>query len=429
MGSVITWRLSLNEVEIGKEVEFFAEGIAPHTGLPVLITLPSGALFMWGVQSDSYGKVHDRIKLDSGLGQYLFCIPTECGSVSPRCAHLNVCPCSTVSVKCNVTVTGPSRIVRGTQHTFKVTGLLPSKLVTAQISNNEQTAYSISGISSVSGEFLFDFTHNVAGIYSLTFSDGSCTSAPMIVTVANSQSEFPVLVPDLSSACEAAVDATLTFNKATYVAGETGTLKARICNRGAEFRQIALATTLSMPGATITSNPVPAALGLSGYRCEEYTILFNAGTTDTNYSANIYGSYECQGKYFTANGGAANAIVGVGQGVCSAVLQYFGASAGTSVSINTDVELEIQVYNAGNKIIDSASLLQLNLPEHVTVVDTLPLVSEAIPPGESKTITVAVQISQAGSYTINLPADKLVFTCSGAQTPIGSPGFVTLTAT
>lgn len=429
MGSVITWRLSLNEVEIGKEVEFFAEGVAPHTGLPVLITLPSGALFMWGVQSDSYGKVHDRIKLDSGLGQYLFCIPTECGSVSPRCAHINVCPCSTVSVKCNVTVTGPARIIRGTQHTFKVTGLLPSKLVTAQISNNEQTAYSISGISSVSGEYLFDFAHNVAGIYSLTFSDGSCTSAPVIITVANSQNEFPVLAPDFSSACESAIDATLTFNKSTYAANETGTLKARICNRGAEFRQIALTTVLSLPGATITSNPVPTTLGLSGYRCEEYTILFNAGAADTNYSANIYGSYECQGKYFTANGGAANAIVGVGQGVCSAILQYFGAAAGTDVAINTNIELDVQVYNAGNKIIDSAALLQLNVPDHVTIVDTLPISSAAIPPGEAKTIKVTVKISQAGSYTINLPANKLVFNCSGATNPVGSPGFVTLTAT
>ena len=49
-GHTFTWRLNLREIEIGKEVELTAEGLAAHEALPILITLPGGGTF-YGVSN------------------------------------------------------------------------------------------------------------------------------------------------------------------------------------------------------------------------------------------------------------------------------------------------------------------------------------------------------------------------------------------
>lgn len=429
MATVVTWSLSVEELEIGKSVELTASGLGAHEGMAVLIQRPNGSHFLWGVQSDERGRVRDSIKLDSGLGQYLFCPKPACGNVVPTCKPLNVCPCGISRTDCNIKVEGPSQIIKGTRMSYIVSGLAPSKYITVKVSNNQQVSYDVNGISDTLGNFIFEFVHNLAGTYSLVFSDGSCTSHPKIVEVVNSQNEVPILRPANRNPCASSVDLSLHFSKSRYEPGELGHLRASVCNRGPEFRQIDLATSFVVPGGSITSQPIPATLGLSGYRCEEYTVLFTAGTIDDNYTASLFGSYECNGQYYVANGGSTNAIVGAGTGICSAVLQFFGIADGTTeVEVNAEVELEIVVFNAGNKIIDSSSLQGLTLPEHVELVTPLPTNSVAISPNSSQKIHVKVKATEAGSYTIQIPADKLVYACSGQTVPMNHIGYVTLVA-
>lgn len=428
MASTVTWRLNLKEVEIGKTVEFSAEGLDSFELMAVLIQKPDGSHFVWGVQADANGRVRDTISLDSGLGQYLFCPRPACGNVVPHCHHLNVCPCGVSKTNCNITVEGPSQIVKGTAISYVVRNLKPSRLVTTKVSNNQQVSYDIVGVASVMGEYIFVLDHNLAGTYSLTFSDGDCTSAPKIVEIINSQNEIPILRPDNKNPCADGIDITLKFNKSSYAPSERGNILVSICNRGPEFRQVSLAPSLVLPGATVTSMPVLPTIGLPGYKCEEMVILFTTGTADAAYTANLYGSYLCGGLPYTANGGSANAIVGKGLGVCSALLQYFGTVSGSqTASVNEEVELALDVYNSGNKIIDSVSLTKLVLPAGVTVVTPLPVTAAFFAPGAAVKLKVKVKAAAAGTYTISLAADSIKYKCGGADVFLTSPGFVTLT--
>lgn len=428
MATVVTWNLNLNEVEIGKEVEFTAEGLDAHEGLGVFIELPNGSSFLWGVKADERGRVRDTIKLDSGLGQYVFCPKPACGYVNPRCRPLNVCPCGTSKTDCDVKITGPSHILRSTRVTYQVTGLRPSRAITATVANNQQVTFELHGSSDIYGNYDLEFYHAVAGVYSITVTDGYCASPPKLIEVANSQNEFPRLTPINTNQCASGVDMSMQFFKSTYGHSEDGYISVSVCNRGPEFRQISLTPSLVLPGATITSMPIPATLGLSGYRCEEYVILFKTGNSDTNYTANLFGSYECGGLIYTANGGSTNARVGTGSGVCSAMLQFFGTTSGSlNAAVNEEVELSVTVFNTGNQIIDSFSVLQFALPANVVWVSTFPATSAAINPGEAKTVKVKVKPTAAGTYTIQMPADKITYVCGTTSVPLGSVAYVTLT--
>ena len=214
MATVVTWNLNVEELEIGKEVEFTAEGLAAHEGMAVVIQLPNGGVFLWGVQSDANGRVRDKIKLDSGTGQYIFCPKPACGYVNPHCRPLNVCPCGTSRTDCNIKIAGPSHIVKSTTVTYQVTNLTPSRAITTRVSNNQQVSFELTGYATVTGTYDLQFSHALAGVYSITVSDGICTSAPKIIEVANSQNEFPVLRPTNVNPCAAGIDLSLLFNKA-----------------------------------------------------------------------------------------------------------------------------------------------------------------------------------------------------------------------
>lgn len=428
MATVVKWKLNLRELEHGKEVEFEASGLSAYEGMAVLIQRPDGSSFLWGVQSDGNGRVRDKIKLDSGLGQYLFCPKPACGITSPHCDILNVCPCAISATDCNIKVSGSSQIVTRTSTVYQVTNLAPSKFVTATVSHNVNTSYEVNGISSPEGVWNFEFSHALAGTYSLVFSDGSCTSVPKIVQVINSQNEAPVLRAENRNPCADGVDITLMFNKGTYAPGELGFITVSICNKGPEFRELSLVPSLVMPGSTVTSMPVPVVMGLIGYKCEEMVILFDAGVNDASYSAALFGSYICGGLHYTANGGSTNALVGMGVGFCSAILQYFSTVSGaTTVAINEEVELQIDVYNSGNKVISEANFIGLNLPANVTLLAGGTRTVGPIPAGESRALKVKVKASAAGTYSIQLGADQVMYKCAEGLVPLNSVGYVSLT--
>lgn len=428
MSSVVTWKLNLTELEHGKEVEFVAAGLASFEGMAVLIQRPDGSHFMWGVQSDVNGRVRDKIKLDSGLGQYLFCPRPACGLVNPRCAPLNVCPCAVSNTDCNIKVAGTSQLVAGISNVYQVTNLAPSKFITVLVSSNTGVAYELNGVSDIHGVFNFEFLHNQAGTYSLVFSDGACTSAPKIIEIINSQNEVPILRPENRNPCADGVDIILTFNKGVYAPSELGYVSVSICNKGAQFREISLTPSLILPGAVITSMPVPPVLGLPGYKCEEMVILFSAGPEDSVFVANVFGSYMCGGLHYTVNGGTTNALVGKGVGVCSAMLQYFSTvSGGTTATVNEEVELQIDVYNSGNKAITEANFVGLNLPANVTLVAGGTTTVGPILPGESKSIKVKVKASAPGTYAIQLAANGVTYKCTDTSIPLNSVGYVSLT--
>lgn len=431
MATTVSWSVSNESVEIGEYLELTAEGLDSFETMAVLIQLPNASHFMWGVQADSNGRVRDKIKLDSGAGQYLICPKPACGYVVPRCKHINVCPCAESSTNCAINVEGPDQIIKGTTITYVVSGLRPSKAITAKVANNTQTSYSLERTSDESGVLHFEFIHNLAGTYAITFSDGVCTSAPKIIEVVNSQNEIPQLRAQNRTVCASAVDIFIAFSKAKYSPNELGYLKASVCNRGPEFREVALSPFFSLPGATITSMPIPEVVGLSGYRCEEYTILFSAGpAADASYFASLPGSYECQTRIFTANGATTHAIVGVGKGVCSGTLQYFGTvSGGNSYVAGEEIELSVQVFNSGNKVIEYGAVNALTLPEGVSLVTTLPIATNPITPGTSQSLRIKIKATEKGDYTIQLPADKIVVKCGEGEIPLNSVGYISFTAT
>lgn len=430
MASTVTWSLNVEEVEIGKYVEFSAEGLDSFEGMAVLIQLPNESTFLWGVQADGGGRVRDKIKLDSGLGQYLFCPKPACGYVVPRCAHINVCPCSVSKTDCSLIVEGDNQIVKGLPYSYRVSGLKPSAAITARISSNRDPSYTVTGVSDVQGNYIFEFTHNMAGTYSLVFSDGSCTSAPKIIDVVNSINEIPAIRSPNNNSCAASVDISIKFSKSKYAPQELGFIKASVCNRGPDYRHMALYPSFVMPGATITSMPIPPALGISGYRCEEYTILFNAGPgQDASYFASLSGSYECNTAIFTANGATTNAIVGNGAGVCSGVLQYFGTVSGApNAEVNEEIPLSVQIYNSGNTVIEYGAVNSLTIPEGVQLVTPLPIATNPIEPGTAQSLEIKVKPIAAGAHTIQLPSDALVVKCTAGEIPLGTVGFVTINA-
>lgn len=428
MASTVTWELSLNEVEIGKEVTLTAEGLDKFEGMVVLIQKPDGSHFMWGVTSDGNGRVRETIKLDSGLGQYLFCPRPACGYVVPRCRHLNVCPCGTAKTNCNIQVVGPNKILTGQKATWEVSHLQPSKVVSVKIANNRQVSSLTAGIAGVDGIYHFETSMSLADTYSLVFGDGHCTSAPFIFDVISSTNEDPALQYLQRGACDKTVDIKAAFNKGTYAHSEAGNLKVTICNRSPYSRTVALTKSIQVPGATVTSNNIPDTVTLAGLECKEFLVLFLTGTADASYSASITGNYDCNNALYAATGGSAHAILGAGIGVCNAILQYFGTdSGGTSYAPNDEVEIKVDVYNSGNAPISEIKLATFPLPANVTFVSGVPQTVTTLAPGATKSLTFKVKPSVAGTYTIHLPSDKVTYKCGSEEKPIGSPGFITLT--
>ena len=427
MASTVTWQLSLNEIEIGKEVDFFAEGLDSHEGMAVFIDLPDGSTFMWGVQADANGRVRDRIKLDSGLGQYLFCPKPACGNVVPRCAHLNVCPCGTSATNCNIQVEGPAQIVVGVESSFRFTGLIPSHAVTIKTANNQFTTSYINAIADIDGSYVFTWKQMLGVTYAVTISDGTCTSAPHIVDVIYSQNEAPVYVPNPSNDCASPIDLILAFDKGTYNKGFSGTLTLTVCNRGAQTRDITLVKSLSLNGATITADNIPTSATVAGYTCEEFTLKFTNALTDGTVSATVSGSYTCNGTLYTANRGSAHAIVGNGEGTCSAMLQYFGTTDGdTNVAVNVPVELTLQILNTGNVPLSQIRLSHMNVPPEITLGSSFPLFDTAIPVGGTGTITLDVTPTDPGSYTISISGADTSYRCGTNDIPLNAVGFITL---
>ena len=428
MATVVTWDLSLKEVEIGKSVEFNAEGLAAFEDMEVVINLPSGGYYIWTVKADDKGRVRDSISLDSGLGQYIFCPKPACGYVNPNCAPLNVCPCSTSATDCNIKIEAPARAGVGDKTALIITGLKPSRYISIKIASNQDVTQFSGGISDVTGRLIYEVQQNLAGPISITVSDGSCISPPHILEIVDKGNSIPAIRAETSNACADAVDANFFFSKTNYAPSESGYLRLVVSNKGPTSREVTLAAEVSLVGATVTSEPFPSYINIRGYGTEEFTLLFKASGTDAVYTASITGSYICSGKIYAINGGSANSSVGNGQGVCGATLAFFG-SVNASVEGESEVDADITILNSGNKTIDQVTVSEIRVPEGVTLLTTLPVGVAAIPPNETKTIKVKLKTSATpGYYSVVLPGDKITYRCAGSTTmaPINQTGFLSI---
>lgn len=424
MATTMTWDLSLTEVEIGKEVTLTAEGLAAHEGVAVVIQRPDGSVFIWGVTSDANGRISDTIKLDSGLGQYVFCPKPACGYVVPRCRHLNVCPCNTARTDCAVKIEGPARIMAGHEVTWEVTGLTPSKLISVKLATNTGVSSFIEGISDTQGRYRYTTTINLADTYALTVSDGSCTSAPYIIEVISSTLDDPFLPPIVHGACDKTVDIRTSFNKVRYEYSEDGNLRVVVCNKSPYTRVIHLTQILGLPGAIISSNNIPDVVTLAGLDCKEYLVLFRVGASDVSLSATIAGAYDCNDALFSATGGTAHAVVGAGQGICNAILQFFGDSVNPTTNYTSSpIELSVQIFNAGNQPITITEVPSFALPANVTFNTTMPVSVGPVAVAATATLTFKLDISAPGSYTIYIPPGTIKYTCGGSMLTIDSPAF------
>lgn len=431
MATVVTWRLNLKEIEIGKEVEFTAEGLAPFEGMAVLIQRPDGSDFIWGVQSDADGKVRETIKLDSGLGQYIFCPRPECGNVIPHCLPLNVCPCIRSSSNCNIRVTGPDRILSRSAHVFLVSGLRPGYKVTAKAASVSQVTSQENLIADANGELRFEFSWGIIGQYALTFSDGDCISAPFIVDVVEDPN-YPIGIGRQSADdCSAPIEIKTKFNKGSYQINETGTLRVSISNLSSQSRTISIQKFFALGDAIITSDTLPNALVIPGYTTQSYLIFFVTGPSDKILAGTITANYYCNELPFGSNGSAFSAIVGVGEGVCNGVLQFFGAADGeTNVDVAAPVDLSFEIVNYGNSPITDVKISALDLPDNVTLNTPLPLTGGPIAPGAVLALTASVTMSEGGTFTIHMPANSISYRCGVANDwlTISQQGFVTFVA-
>lgn len=424
MASTVKWELSLEEVEIGKEITLTAMGLDAHEGMVVLIDLPNRSVFQWGVQADEFGRVRESIKLDSGLGQYTFCPRPTCGNVVPHCRTINVCPCGTAKTGCDVKITGPDKIVAGHPTTFIVSGLRPSWACSLKLASNEFSTAFFDRVSDVEGELHFELDWRLAGTYALTASDGSCISPPLILNVVNSLNESPVIASTDANPCSYAIDISTTFSKANYRPTESGVLHVSACNRGPEYREITISSFLDLSGATITSMAIPSVITLSGYECKEYNTLFATSASDGVLSAQLSGSYICHGNIYAANGSASNATVGKGSGYCAAMLQALVLhEPKTSYAVDEEISIDVIIFNSGNVPISNAYVLSANLPENVGFTGPMSSLTN-IAPGTSQTLTFKVKASAAGNYTIQIPGNKITYSCGGTQVPIGTTGYV-----
>lgn len=424
MASTVKWELSLDEVEIGKEVTFTAMGLSAYEGMVVLIELPNQSVFQWGVQADEFGRVREIIKLDSGLGQYTFCPKPTCGSVVPHCRPLNVCPCGKADTGCAIKITGPAQIVTGYKTTYTITGLAPSRASTVKLASSEFSTAFFDRIPDPTGTLLFELDWKLAGAYALTASDGNCVSAPLIINIINSLNEAPVLNPADANPCSYSIDISATFSKANYKPNESGVIYISACNRGPEYREISLASYLDLPGATVTSQGLPSVVSLSGYECKEYSILFTCGTSDAVLNIQLSGSYICHGNIYAANGSATNSTVGKGSGYCAAMLQAFiPHNSKDFYAVGEEIALDVTLFNSGTVPISSAYITSTNLPENISYVAPLTSFSN-IAPGTPQTVTFKVKASGVGNYTIQIPSGKITYSCGGNQVPLSSPGYV-----
>ena len=424
MASTVKWELSLEEVEIGKEVIFTASGLSAFEGMVVLIDLPNRAVFWWGVQADEFGRVRESIKLDSGLGQYTFCPKPTCGDVVPSCRIMNVCPCGKADTGCAIKISGPAQIVTGHKTTYIITGLTPSKASTVKLASSEFSTAFFDKIPDATGTLLFELEWKLAGTYALTASDGNCVSSPVIINIINSLSEAPVYASVDANPCSYSIDISAAFSKANYKPNESGVVYISACNRGPEYREISLANYIDLPGATITSQGLPSVVTLSGYECKEYSILFTCGGTDSVLNIQLSGSYICHGNIYAANGSATNATVGKGSGYCAAMLQALVLHTPKQFyDINEEVAIDVILYNSGTVPISSAYISSTNLPENVSYAGALESFSN-IAPGTSQTVILKVKATKAGDYTIQIPQGKITYSCGENQVPLSSPGYV-----
>lgn len=427
MAKVVTWDTSVTSLEEGKELTVTAEGFASNEKFTMFIQKPDGSYFNWELQADNSGKVSKQIMLDSGLGQYIFCLDATCGHSSPRCRHVNLCPCNVdSSKKCDIKVSGPDRILRNTAVVYEVTGLSPSRYISAKVSSNTQTGAFYSGSSDVDGKFLFEFQHALPGVYSVTFSDGTCVSSPHIIEVISSMNEMPIVMAVDTNYCAEPTEFTLRFDKSVYGFNEAGTLKTTLKNHSAYARTVAIAVVANAPGAQMYSDLFPGVVELPGYGTAEYVIYFKTGTADTVYAASVSGSYSCGGQVYAVNGAAANVTIGNGTGFCNAVLQFFGNTSGSgAVEKNKEVEITATLLNTGNVTIASAELGRLELPTGAVMVTPLPAKFDPIPVGESKSVKLKLKFVEAGAFTVRLPAGGISYSCgTGIPTPVNSAGYV-----
>ena len=430
MSSVVTWRLNLREIEIGKEVELTAEGLAAHEALPILITLPGGGTFLWGLQSDANGRIRETIKLDSGLGQYMFCPVPECYSVNPQCAYLNVCPCARSATDCNIHIEGPAHLLKQQTATYLISNLLPSRAVTVQIAANNQVTSIQNLVSDVNGELRYEFSWAMSGYYALTVSDGQCISAPKIIEVSENINFPSVLNISGYDDCQTPINISAVFDKAAYEPNTTGVLRVSVRNGGAIPRSISIAKSYNFGDGNITADAVPNAIYIGGYSVLEYIVVFNTGLSNKTLSGTFFGSYPCGGEYFSVNGAAFNAQVGVGEGVCSALLEYYGAETpGAEIHVNDEVNISIEVNNSGNIPLNDIKLDSFPLPTNAAFVSSFPLVSGMLAAGATALITLKVKFTATGTYTIHLPVGPLSYRCSssGEYKQISQVGYVTFT--
>lgn len=428
MASLVTWDLNLTEVEIGKEVEFTAEGLGAFENMGVLITLPNGSSFIWGVMADENGRVRETIKLDSGLGQYHFCPKPACNRVSPFCRPLNVCPCGKTATDCAITITGPDRVMMRDRVTYIVSGLKPSSKVTVKLASRDQVTSFRDLISDVNGNLYYEFSWAVEGQYALTFADQNCISHPFIVDIVG-DTNWPIGLPKTQlDDCSAPITISAFFNKTVYEKNEAGSLKVSFRNTGSHSRNLTVFKSFVFGDANITLDPIPLSVTVPGYATVEYVVFFTAGNSDKIISGSIGSSYSCGDLDFTANGSEFFATVGAGAGYCSAVLQYFAADdPQNSYPTDTEIDIVLTVLNTGTTPISEVVVNQLNIPADTTIVTALPVTFGPINAGASDSTIIKVKFSQPGSYTVQLPAGSVQYKCAASldYSPISQPGYVT----
>lgn len=427
MATVVTWKLNLQEVEIGKEVEFIAEGLDAFENMGVFITLPNGSSFVWGVVADANGRVRETIKLDSGLGQYHFCPKPTCGRVIPFCAPLNVCPCRKSSTDCDIKVTGPDRLMMRSKAIYVVSGLKPSSKITIKAASRDQVTSYVDRISDHNGELRFEFSWAVEGQYALTFADESCISHPFIVDIV-SDTNWPIgLTKQQIDDCAAPVSISAYFNKASYKKNEVGSLKIAFRNTGSQARNLSIYKAFVFNDANITLDPIPLSLDIPGYSTMEYVVFFTAGASDKIISGSIGAAYTCGDLNFTANGSEFSAIVGAGEGYCSAILQYFAAeNPQNSYEPDEEIDLVLTVLNTGSVPISQAVVNQFNIPADTAIITLIPITFGPINAGASASVNIKIKFTAEGSYTIQLPAGSVQYKCqaAGQFVPVTQPGYI-----
>lgn len=432
MAKNLVWNTDVTSLEEGKELWVSGSGAAPHEQITIHIQKPDSSYFVFGIKSGADGRFNEPIMLDSGLGTYILCLDPQCGVSDPTCRKVDLCPCQiTSSNKCNIIISGPSRVLRGQKVPYEIVGLRPSRYVSVRISSNTQGDSYLSGVSDLTGKLIFELEQNTIGAISLTFSDGECLSNPYIVDIIGSMNEVPKIIAVDSNYCATPTDINLRFDRSAYQPGESGSLRMTIKNNSAYGRLVSLAMEAIAPGATMQNELFPQAVDIPGYGTKEFAIYFSAGQQDAIYSARVSGSYICGGLTYAVNGAAAIATIGNGTGYCNPVLQFFGAtSGGTAVKVGDEAEISVTILNAGNVPIVRASVNQITMPENSSIVANLPIIEDILP-GESKTGKFKVKFTKEGSYTIHMPSGGLTYTCSSGEptTPLRSPGFVTFSVT